>query len=65
MIVLGITGNIGMGKSSVARLFEELGAVRIDTDAVVSDLLGDPEVIQEFAICSATMFFATARSTGS
>lgn len=47
MIVLGITGNIGMGKSSVARLFEELGAVRIDTDAVVSDLLGDPEVIRE------------------
>lgn len=47
MIVLGITGNIGMGKSSVARMFEELGAVRIDTDEIVSDLLGDPDVIQE------------------
>lgn len=47
MIVLGITGNIGMGKSSVARMFEELGAVRIDTDAVVSDLLGEPDVIRE------------------
>ncbi|HSW63384.1 MAG TPA: dephospho-CoA kinase [Dissulfurispiraceae bacterium] len=47
MIVLGITGNIGMGKSTVSRMFEELGAVRIDADAVVSGLLGDPEVIRE------------------
>ncbi len=45
MIVLGITGNIGMGKSAVARMFEELGAVRIDTDAIVSELLGRPDVI--------------------
>ena len=47
MIVLGITGNIGMGKSTVARMFEDLGAVRIDTDAFVGELLGRPDVIQE------------------
>lgn len=47
MIVLGITGNIGMGKSSVARMFEELGAVRIDTDEIVRELLASPDVIGE------------------
>ncbi|HMK44493.1 MAG TPA: dephospho-CoA kinase [Dissulfurispiraceae bacterium] len=47
MIVLGITGNIGMGKSTVAGMFEELGAARIDTDAIVSELLAEPEVQQE------------------
>src|SRR5208283_3932837 len=47
MIVAGLTGNYGMGKSTVSRMFGELGAVTIDTDAIVSGLLKEAEVINE------------------
>ncbi len=47
MIVVGLTGNYGMGKSTVARMFKELGAVSIDTDAIVSELFHDLTVIHE------------------
>lgn len=35
---IGLTGGIGCGKSTVARLFRELGAVIIDTDAIAHQL---------------------------
>ena len=35
---VGLTGGIGSGKSSAARLFEELGAAVIDTDAISHEL---------------------------
>ncbi len=47
MIVGGLTGNYGMGKSTVARLFKELGAIIIDTDDIVRELLKDHAVIYE------------------
>ncbi len=47
MIVVGLTGNYGMGKSTVSNMFGELGAVTIDTDVIVGELLKDPEVINE------------------
>lgn len=47
MVVVGLTGNYGMGKSRVALMFKEAGAVTIDTDAVVRELLGEPAVIDE------------------
>lgn len=34
MIVIGVTGGLGTGKSSVARMFGELGATVIDADTV-------------------------------
>ncbi|MFA6970266.1 MAG: dephospho-CoA kinase [Gallionella sp.] len=37
-LCIGLTGGIGCGKSTVARLFEELGAVIIDTDAIAHQL---------------------------
>ena len=38
MIVVGLTGAIGSGKSTVARLLGRRGAVIIDADAIVHDL---------------------------
>ncbi len=43
--MVGLTGNYGMGKSTVARMFRELGAMTIDTDEIVAGLLSDTQVI--------------------
>jgi dephospho-CoA kinase len=37
-VVVGLSGGIGTGKSSVARLFAEAGALVIDADAIVHEL---------------------------
>lgn len=51
--VIGITGNIASGKSSVARMFEELGARIIDADEIARTVVepGEPawkEIVLEF-----------------
>ncbi len=53
MLIVGLTGNIGSGKSSVARLFKEMGARVIDTDQVARDVVepGTPglhQIVQYF-----------------
>lgn len=44
MIVIGLVGRIGAGKSTVARMFAALGAEVVDADAVAHEVLDDPEV---------------------
>ncbi len=52
-ILVGITGVIGSGKSTVARAFERLGAYRIDSDEIAHRTMrkGTPayhEIVREF-----------------
>lgn len=47
MIKVGLTGNYGMGKSTVAELFRKLGAYVIDTDKIVDELMNDRDVLDE------------------
>jgi dephospho-CoA kinase len=42
--LVGLTGGLGAGKSEALRALEELGAATLSTDAVVHELLQDPEV---------------------
>ncbi|HEU0164778.1 MAG TPA: dephospho-CoA kinase, partial [Thermomicrobiales bacterium] len=39
-IVLGVTGSIASGKSTVVRILKELGAIHIDADLVYRELVG-------------------------
>src|SRR5215213_7523193 len=49
MLRIGVTGLMASGKSTVARRFEERGAVRIDGDALGWETLRDPEVRDQIA----------------
>lgn len=44
--IIGLVGGIGSGKSTVAKLFGELGCMVIDSDAQVSEAYRDPAVIR-------------------
>jgi len=46
-VEVGLTGNIGAGKSTVARLLKQRGAVIVDADELVAAALSDPEVVAE------------------
>lgn len=43
---IGLTGNIGSGKSTVAKLLVDRGAALIDADALARAATEDPEVLQ-------------------
>lgn len=58
MLVVGLTGNYGMGKSTVAGIFRELGAVTLDTDTIVSTLLEDHAVIEKIRVALGNKAFS-------
>jgi dephospho-CoA kinase len=45
MLIVGLTGNYGTGKTLVLETFGKLGAYTIDADAIVGELLKDKAVI--------------------
>ena len=47
MIVIGILGGIGSGKSTVSRMFEKLGALRIDADEIAREVREQPDVAEK------------------
>ena len=46
-MIIGLTGNYGMGKSFVLHAFKELGAIVLDSDEIVDLLLQEKKVILE------------------
>lgn len=46
-MVAGLTGGIGSGKSTVARLFELMGCLLFESDAVAKDIYFDPEIREQ------------------
>ena len=48
--IIGITGGIGSGKSTVARMFGELGCLVINADEQVQQAYRDPEVVQQIRV---------------
>lgn len=46
MLTVGLTGNYGMGKSTVLGMFGRLGAVTVRADGLVDKLLGDASVLE-------------------
>lgn len=47
MLVVGLTGNYGMGKTLVLEAFGELGAFTVNADYVVSELLEEKPVLEK------------------
>jgi dephospho-CoA kinase len=47
VLLIGLTGNFGMGKSFVLDTFEELGAFTVDADEVVHELLEEKPVLEK------------------
>jgi dephospho-CoA kinase len=50
MLKVGLTGNIGSGKSTVGEMFRELGARVVDSDAIVHGLLEPGEPVYEAVV---------------
>lgn len=57
MIVLGLTGSIGMGKSTICAMFEREGIPCHDSDAAVHELLS-PEGAGYFAVTAAFPYYS-------
>lgn len=49
MKIVGLTGGIGSGKSTVARIFEELGVPVFYADVVAKELYNDPNILAQVA----------------
>jgi dephospho-CoA kinase len=56
-LIVGVTGGIGSGKSTAARLFQQRGADLVDTDAIAHDLtLPGQSALEQIADALGTRF---------
>jgi len=47
MLIIGLTGGIGSGKTTVSNLFSNLGIQIIDTDIIAHELLNNSELVKD------------------
>jgi dephospho-CoA kinase len=47
MLLVGLTGNYGTGKSTVLSMFKKLGVITLDTDRVVESLLTEKDILKK------------------
>ena len=50
MIILGLTGSIGTGKSTVSRYLQKMGIPILDADQMVKDLYTDKDFCRELSV---------------
>jgi len=59
VLIVGLTGNYGMGKSTVLGMFRECGAVTLDADRIVDVLLNDESVLGKIKMVLGEGVFST------
>jgi dephospho-CoA kinase len=59
MMIIGLIGRIGAGKSTVARRFAQHGATVVDADRHAHEVLEDPQVIADRAALAGIVFGTT------
>lgn len=47
MLIVGLTGNYGMGKSAILAMFKNLGAITLDADSIVKILLTEKDILEK------------------
>ena len=47
MVLVGLTGNYGMGKSTILSMFKKLGAITLDADSIVRILLTEKDILKK------------------
>jgi dephospho-CoA kinase len=57
VLFVGLTGNYGMGKSTVLPLFKKLGAVIINADKIVESLLKEKPVVEKIRVLFGDVVF--------
>jgi len=61
-MIIGLTGNYGMGKSTVLKMFASLGAHVIDSDKIVEKLLESADILRDIeAIFGKDVFAPTGK----
>lgn len=46
-MIIGLTGGIGTGKSTVSNIFRQKGIPVVDTDVIAREVIDYPEVVNE------------------